>query len=252
MTTPDGVERPTINDGKDSAGVIVNAGSSAPNLFGVFNDKTSIAADRTTSRDRGNVYFAWSRFTGNAVRTSMWSGPPTMARRSRRRAADHRRERHPGPRHRHPRRRPSRSPGTRRPREPLDSVNYSVSTNGGATWSTSRTVTIHLLRRQDVAAPTAEAPSLADFEGATEEAEAAGNARDCGVLDPPAPAATSSSPHHLAPVVCRPDGPLPTPGSMSCWTRLCRGRRFRPERPTAPPRSASAARVRSMRSSSTH
>jgi hypothetical protein len=31
----------------------------------VFHDKTSIEADRTASSCAGNVYFAWSRFTGN-------------------------------------------------------------------------------------------------------------------------------------------------------------------------------------------
>ncbi len=40
-------------------------GSSAPNLLGKFNDKTAIEADRTTSSHKGNVYFSWSRFTGN-------------------------------------------------------------------------------------------------------------------------------------------------------------------------------------------
>jgi hypothetical protein len=40
-------------------------GSSAPNLLGVFHDKTAIEADRTGGRCDGNVYFAWARFTGN-------------------------------------------------------------------------------------------------------------------------------------------------------------------------------------------
>ena len=40
-------------------------GSSAPNLLGKFHDKTSIEADRTGGPCDGNVYFAWSRFTGN-------------------------------------------------------------------------------------------------------------------------------------------------------------------------------------------
>jgi hypothetical protein len=56
----------TVNDGKRYAGTVVVAkGSSAPNLLGKFNDKTAIEADRTASSCRGNVYFAWSRFTGN-------------------------------------------------------------------------------------------------------------------------------------------------------------------------------------------
>ena len=44
---------------------IVAQGSSAPNLLGKFNDKTSIEVDRTGGACDGNVYFSWSRFTGN-------------------------------------------------------------------------------------------------------------------------------------------------------------------------------------------
>ncbi len=63
---PDGPGGSTLNDGKRFAGsTIVARGSSAPNLLGKFNDKTAIAADRTSSPCRGNVYFSWSRFTGN-------------------------------------------------------------------------------------------------------------------------------------------------------------------------------------------
>jgi hypothetical protein len=62
---PDGPSGNTLNDGKQFArSVIVAKGSSAPNLLGKFNDKTAIEADRTTSSHEGNVYFAWSRFTG--------------------------------------------------------------------------------------------------------------------------------------------------------------------------------------------
>ena len=63
---PGGVKGATINDGKEfKQSVIVAKGSSAPNLLGKFNDKTAIEADRTSSSCRGNVYFAWSQFTGN-------------------------------------------------------------------------------------------------------------------------------------------------------------------------------------------
>ena len=56
----------SLNDGKLYAGTTVVAkGSSAPNLLGKFNDKTAIEADRTSTSCRGNVYFSWSRFTGN-------------------------------------------------------------------------------------------------------------------------------------------------------------------------------------------
>ena len=186
---PDGVNGTTINDGKEfRRSVIVNTGSSAPNLLGVFNDKTSIAADRTNNpATRGNVYFAWSRFTGNGgsniyvVRSTNHGATfstPKLLTTSENDIQD-----------------PDiaiRGDGTvtvtwdsSSKKSPLDSVNYSVSTNGGATWSPSRTVTTYTsYDAQDVAAPTAEAPiSGPDFEGATEEAEAAGNARDCGVLE---------------------------------------------------------------------
>jgi hypothetical protein len=63
---PDGPGGDKLNDGQRFAGsTIVARGSSAPSLLGKFHDKTSIEADRTDSACRGNVYFAWSRFTGN-------------------------------------------------------------------------------------------------------------------------------------------------------------------------------------------
>ena len=54
-------------DGKVFAGsVIVAKGSSAPNLLGKFNDKTAIEADHNSDGTcDNNVYFVWSRFTGN-------------------------------------------------------------------------------------------------------------------------------------------------------------------------------------------
>jgi hypothetical protein len=56
----------TLNDGKRFVrSEIVAQGSSAPNLLGKFNDKTAIEADRSGSSCDGNVYFAYSRFTGN-------------------------------------------------------------------------------------------------------------------------------------------------------------------------------------------
>jgi hypothetical protein len=64
----------TLNDGKRYAGTtIVAKGSSAPNLLGVFNDKTAIEADRTSSACRDNVYFAWSRFNGNGANAIYFS-----------------------------------------------------------------------------------------------------------------------------------------------------------------------------------
>jgi hypothetical protein len=63
---PQGVNGPTSKDGLEfKRSVIVARGSSAPNLLGKFNDKTTIEADRTSSDCAGNVYFSWTRFTGN-------------------------------------------------------------------------------------------------------------------------------------------------------------------------------------------
>ena len=64
---PNGENGNTLNDGKAFRGsVIVAKGSAAPNLLGKFHDKTAIEADRTGGACDGNVYFAWSRFTGNS------------------------------------------------------------------------------------------------------------------------------------------------------------------------------------------
>src|SRR5438552_7883018 len=58
----------TTKDGLQYNGsTVVARGSSAPNLLGVFNDKTSIEADRTGGPCDGNVYFSWSRFNGSGV-----------------------------------------------------------------------------------------------------------------------------------------------------------------------------------------
>jgi hypothetical protein len=63
---PGGTSGATSNDGKEfKRSVIVDKGSSAPNLLGKFNDKTAIEADRTSSVCQGNVYFAYSRYNGN-------------------------------------------------------------------------------------------------------------------------------------------------------------------------------------------
>jgi hypothetical protein len=64
---PQGEGGPRSRDGVEYYGTTVVAkGSAAPNLLGKFNDKTSIEADRTGGPCDGNVYFAWSRFSGNA------------------------------------------------------------------------------------------------------------------------------------------------------------------------------------------
>ncbi len=62
------------NDGKRyRQTVVVARGSSAPNLLGKFNDKTAIEADHNSDgRCDNNVYFSWSRFTGNAGGVSIY------------------------------------------------------------------------------------------------------------------------------------------------------------------------------------
>lgn len=63
---PGGTTGSTSNDGKEfQRSVTVAKGSSAPNLLGTFNDKTAIEADRTNSVCQGDVYFSWSRYSGN-------------------------------------------------------------------------------------------------------------------------------------------------------------------------------------------
>jgi hypothetical protein len=70
---PGGTDGDTLNDGKRFVGsVVVAKGASAPYLLGKFHDKTAIEADRTTSATGGNVYFAWSRFTGNQGDVSIY------------------------------------------------------------------------------------------------------------------------------------------------------------------------------------
>lgn len=184
---PGGVSGDPLKDGKEfRRSVVVASGSSAPNLLGVFHDKTSIAADRTSNAaTRGNVYFAWSRFTGNG-------GSNIYVVRS----TDH------GATFSTPKLLTTSENDIQDPdiaingdgtvtvtwvsasrKSGQDSVRYAVSTNGGATFSPARTLTTFTsYDAQDVAAPTASRPvSGPDFEGG--EVEAAGaTARDCGVL----------------------------------------------------------------------
>jgi len=71
---PDGPGGDTANDGKRFVrSEVVNRGSSAPYLLGVFNDKTAIEADRTGGSCDGTVYFSWSRFTGNGTNNIYFS-----------------------------------------------------------------------------------------------------------------------------------------------------------------------------------
>jgi hypothetical protein len=86
---PAGPGGATVNDGKRFVrSEIVKRGSSAPNLLGVFNDKTAIEVDRTGGTCDGYVYFAWSRFTGNGTNNiyiarstdhgATWSNPKSL------------------------------------------------------------------------------------------------------------------------------------------------------------------------------
>jgi hypothetical protein len=83
---PGGTNGNPQNDGKRFVrSEIVAHGSSAPNLLGVFHDKTALEVDRTGGLCDGYVYFAWSRFNGfgsNAIYFSRstnqgatWSAP---------------------------------------------------------------------------------------------------------------------------------------------------------------------------------
>lgn len=63
---PDAAGVDKSNDGLAYGGTtVVSRGSSAPNLLGNFYDKTAIEADRTGGGCDGNVYFSYSRFSGN-------------------------------------------------------------------------------------------------------------------------------------------------------------------------------------------
>jgi len=65
FVNPAGPAGATANDGKEfQRSVIVAKGTSAPFFLGKFNDKTAIEVDRTHSACSGNVYFAYSQFTG--------------------------------------------------------------------------------------------------------------------------------------------------------------------------------------------
>ena len=65
---PGGEQGNPLNDGKRFLGsVVVGKGSSAPNLLGVFHDKTALEVDRTGGRCDGTAYFAWTRFTGGRI-----------------------------------------------------------------------------------------------------------------------------------------------------------------------------------------
>src|SRR4029079_4409922 len=67
VDNPGGPTGDPQNDGKRyRQTVVVARGSSAPNLLGKFNDKTTLEADHNSDgRCDNNVYFSWSQFHGN-------------------------------------------------------------------------------------------------------------------------------------------------------------------------------------------
>jgi hypothetical protein len=185
---PGGPSGPTLADGKEfSRSVIVAKGSSAPNLLGVFHDKTAIAADRTTNpATRGNVYFSWSRFTGTSGGSNIYFA----------RSTNH------GVTFSQPIQLTPNETDVQFPdiavrgdgtlvvtwfsgQKSGDAVRYAVSRDGGATFSPAKTLTnVISYSAQDVAAPTTSAPVTGpDFEPIAEaDRDATGTARDCGVL----------------------------------------------------------------------
>src|SRR5437773_10535091 len=73
---PDGENGATINDGKRFRGSeIVAHGSSAPNLLGVFQDKTALEVDRTGGACDGYVYFPWARLNAKGSNAIYLSRP---------------------------------------------------------------------------------------------------------------------------------------------------------------------------------
>ncbi|MDQ1641587.1 MAG: hypothetical protein QOJ90_938 [Actinomycetota bacterium] len=187
---PAGTTGATLNDGKEfKRSVVVARGTSAPNLNGKFNDKTAIAADRTTNRrTRGNVYFAYSRFVGSGGSNIYFSRSTNhgvsfsqsallTTRDNDVQFADI----------------AINGDGTvtvtwvasvRVGGSKVDAVRYAVSRDGGATFSPARTLTtFEGYAAQDVPSPAASSavsePDVASVE-AGEDAQ--GGARDCGQL----------------------------------------------------------------------
>jgi len=180
------------NDGKRyRQTVVVARGSSAPNLLGKFNDKTTIEADHNSDgRCDNNVYFAWSQFHGNAGSVGIHLS----------RSTDH------GVTFSHPKKVSQTISDVQFPdiaitgndnvyvvfrsfnsgRGPEGTSFYYVkSTDCGATFTRPRVLQDFIPNdAQDVAAPEAAPPQSApDDAFGEEENEVAGNARDCGDFD---------------------------------------------------------------------
>jgi hypothetical protein len=186
---PGGEGGSTLDDGKAfRRNVIVDRGSSAPNLLGQFNDKTAIEVDRTGGPCDGNVYFSYARFDGSGGNSIQFA-----------RSTDH------GVRFSAPKKLSAGTHAVQFPdiavtgnghvyvtfrriasRRQTDAVVYARSTDCGATFSPTRVATTFVpYDAQDVPAPE-PAPSQAFVDDPLfeEEGDAPGGvARDCGDFD---------------------------------------------------------------------
>jgi hypothetical protein len=186
FVNPQGPGGPTIRDGLEyQRGVVVAKGSSAPGVGGKFNDKTAIEVDRTGGACDGNVYFAFSRFTGSQQSNIYFT-----------RSTDH------GASFSHP---ALLTPSTksvqdadisvtrnghvyvtwdaeRGPSDADEAIEYAKSTDCGKTFSKVRTVvTYTTYEAQDIGAPTpAPSQTRPDDPATADEAAPEGTARDCG------------------------------------------------------------------------
>jgi hypothetical protein len=176
------------DDGKEfKRTVLVARGSSAPNLLGKFLDKTAIEADRTGGACDGNVYYAYSRFTGNGSHSNIYFT----------RSTDH------GVSFSKPALLTSSTKSVqdadiavtrnghvyvtwnaeRGPTAADEAIEYAKSTDCGRTFGPTRTVvTYTTYEAQDIGAPTpAPGQARSDDPGSAESGDAAGStARDCG------------------------------------------------------------------------
>jgi hypothetical protein len=184
---PAGASGATANDGKEfRRAVIVDPGTSSPD-HGKFNDKTSLAVDRTASAQRGNVYFAYSRFVGGG--SNIYFS----------RSTDH------GVGFSHPILLTGTENNVQFPDisinrdgtvtvtwvstltvngAPTDAVRYAVSRDGGATFGKPATVTTFTGYSAQDAPSAAAASAVSEPDPTSPDAgeAATGSAHDCGVL----------------------------------------------------------------------
>ena len=186
---PDGPDAAdTTKDGLEYYGTTVVAhGSSAPNLLGVFHDKTSIEADRTGGPCDGYVYFSWSRFTGQASNNGIyfsrstdhgvtWSSPMKISQAVQ--GAQNPDIAVTGNGHVYVTFREYKDNG-----DSTNNIDYAKSTDCGRTFAPPAVVTgFTIYRPLDTAEPeAAPQPSLPDDGAADDEGAAAGSlSRDCG------------------------------------------------------------------------